>query len=95
MACFIALPETAAVAVTSCNNNQLIINDVFNLGPAYARKHVTINFSSTLVTGGDNYVTDSLYDERKLTVAEIGKIVGYSPATVYRHIRTTSAAQSG
>ena len=35
-----------------------------------------------------------LYDERRLTVPEIARVVGFSPATMYRYLRTDSSERS-
>ena len=76
---------TVVGAVAQMERDLLIERTQSGLAAARARGRVGGRRQS--ITDRQIKKAQQLYDERRLSMAEIARVVGYSPATLYRHIR--------
>ncbi len=74
--------------------HDLIIERV-NDGLAAARARGRVGGRRPVLTGPKLTRAQKLYDERRLTVAEIAKTVGVSETTLYRRLGTDARARTG
>ena len=83
---------TIVGAVAAMERELLIERTQSGLAAARARGRVGGRRQS--ITSAQIGKAQRLYDERRLTVPEIARVVGYSSATMYRYLRTDSSERS-